>query len=72
MAQLNTVHVHVELDVAPVRAKLRRILALTREVNQELAQLDERSATREEQITELRAQLAEYRIGFQLEGEHNE
>ena len=69
MAQLNAITVHVDVDIAPVRAKLRRILSLAREVNQELAQLDEQSVRQVEYITELRRQLSQYRIRVQLEEE---
>lgn len=69
MAQPQTLQVHIDVDIAPVRAKLRRILSLAREVNQELAHLDEQSVRQVEYITELREQLAQYRIQVQLEEE---
>ncbi len=67
MAQPQSLELHVNVDISPVRAKLRRILALAKEVNVELAQIDERDAVKNAQIAELREQLKELRIGFQLE-----
>lgn len=68
MAQLEAA-IRVDIDVAPARATLRRLMALAKDLNIELAKLDE---NQQEYIAALEARLAEFNIRFQLEERPNE
>ncbi len=67
MAQLEAIR--VDIDVAPARATLRRLMALAKDLNIELAKLDE---NQQEYIAALEARVAEFNIRFQLEEKPNE